>query len=177
MHVTNVGSPCTMPPDAYWRRIYDEVGLVDTDLTVESFVDGRDLRAYFNSHAVAVRPSLALFRRRREHVERLAADADFLAGAGASPARRLFLFQAVFAALVAASVDRGRILVLPPTYCYPYNLHADVPPTRRAAALDDLVCCAWEGRRLAPEMVGDIEIREPLRAWLAARADLMASAV
>ena len=169
VHVRNVGSPRDDPLDGYWRRVYDAVGLDDTGLTVESFVDGRRLRAYFNSHVVAVRPGLGLFRRRLEVVERLAADTAFMGGPYAESVRRVFLFQAVFAALVAATVAPGRIRILPADYAYPYNLHAEVAPDRRPAALDDLVCFAYEGRSLDPDAMGDVAVGEPLRGWLAAR--------
>lgn len=169
VHISNVGSARSAPPDAYWRRIYDAVGLSDTDLVVESFVDRRRVRAYFNSHAVAVRPGKALFRGRRELVSRLADDEAFLAGPCGDPPHRLFLFQAAFSALVAAAVDPARVRVLPSSYAYPYNLHADVPAERRAPVLDDLVCFAWEGRSLSPKLIEDVAIREPMRSWLAAR--------
>lgn len=165
VHVSNIGSPPDAPPDACWRRVYDEAGLDDTALTVESFVDGRRLRAYFNSHVQAVRVSLGLYRRRRRCLERLAADGPFLERL--SSAQRLFLFQAAFAALVAATVEPSRIRVLPPDYAYPYNLHTEVPRARRAAVLGDLVCFAWEGRSLRPGEIGDVRLGEPLRTWLA----------
>ncbi len=170
VHVRNVGSPAEAPVDDYWRRIYEDVGVDDVGLTVESFVDGQRLRAYFNSHAQAVRPSLGIFRRRCEHFERLATDRRFLAGACRDEVHRAFLFQALFSALVAALVVPARVRVLPPDYVYPYSLHADVPDQRRAAALDDLACVVVEGRSVRPDGVTDIAIREPLRSWLAARA-------
>jgi hypothetical protein len=58
---------------------------------------------------------------------------------------------------------------LPPDYAYPYNLHAEVRAECRATALEELVCFAWEGRSLRPELVEDVRVGEPLRTWLAAR--------
>lgn len=168
VHLANVGSPVGEALDGYWRRVYAAAGLDETALTVESFVDERRLRAYYNSHVQAVRPSLGLFRRRLDLVERLAADRAFTSGLSA--AQQLFLFQAAFAALVARAVDGARIRLLPPAYGYPYNLHAQVPPHRQAAALDDLVCLAWEERSLRPERIRDVRVGERLRSWLAAEA-------
>lgn len=168
VHVSNVGSPAGAPLDAYWRGIYAAAGLDDTTLTVESFVDARLLRAYYNSHVQAVRPSLGLFRRRMELVERLCDDRSFVGGL--TPAQRLFLFQAAFAALVARVAQAATIRTLPADYAYPYNLHGQVPPARRAQTLDELVCLAWEGRSLRPELIDDVGVGEPLRSWLAAEA-------
>jgi hypothetical protein len=47
-----------------------------------------------------------------------------------------------------------------------YNLQAEIPAARRARALNDLVCIAYEDRPLDPEVVDDIAIHEPLRSWL-----------
>jgi hypothetical protein len=170
VHLRNVGSPCAAPVDDYWRRVYAAAGASDVGLTVESFADGQRLRGYFNSHAQVVRPSLRVFRRRCEVLEQLAADASFLTDACRDEAHRVFLFQAVFAAVVGAVVDPVRVRILPPSYNYPYNLQELVPRERRATALDELVCFAYEGRSLRPERVTDVAIREPLRSWLAARA-------
>jgi hypothetical protein len=67
-------------------------------------------------------------------------------------------------------LDPDRIRILPAEYSYPYNLHGQVPEGRRAGALNDLVCFAYEDRSLDPDIVSDIQIREPLRSWLSARA-------
>lgn len=71
--------------------------------------------------------------------------------------------------VVEADPERARIRELPPGYGYPYNLHGSVPADRRAAALSDTVCAIYEDWSIDPCQVDDIEIREPLRSWLAAR--------
>ena len=53
-----------------------------------------------------------------------------------------------------------------------YNLHVLAPEERRAAARHDLVFLSFEGRSVNPNAVADIEIREPLRSWLGARAEV-----
>ena len=56
VHIRNVGLLTTDPLDAFWQTIYATVGVNDIASTVESFVDGQRLRAYFNSHAFAINP-------------------------------------------------------------------------------------------------------------------------
>lgn len=169
VHVRNVGLPPSEPPDAFWRGIYAMVGVEDVPFTVESFIDRQRLRAYFNSHGLAVRPELGLFGRWYERFQRLVGDDQFQSAACPDERHQIFLFQALFSALVATSLDPERIRILPPTYNYPYNLHGEAPADRRAAALNDLVCFTFEGRAVHPNAVTDIAIREPLRAWLGSR--------
>jgi hypothetical protein len=113
-----------------------------------------------------------LFGRWYELFQRLVGDEQFQAAACRDDLHQIFLFQALWSALVASSVDPQRIRILPPTYNYPYNLHDRAPADRRAAALDDLVCFTFEGRTVHPDAETDVEIREPLRSWLLAKAPM-----
>ncbi len=169
VHLRNVGLPPFEPLDAFWKGICVELGIDDVHSTVYSFIDHQPLRAYFNSHGLSVRPECGLFRRWYGHFERLVSDRQFQAAACQDEKHQIFLFQALFSALVASSLDAQRIRLLPPTYNYPYNLHGRVPEEQRAAALNDLVCFTFEGRDLHPGAATDVEVREPLRAWLEAR--------
>jgi len=169
VHLRNVGLPPSEPLDLFWSGIYAAIGVEDVHSTVVSFVDRQRLRAYFNSHGLAVRPALGLFQRWYELFERLVCDDTFQAAACSDERHRIFLFQALFSALVASSLDAQRIRILPATYNYPYNLHDQVPEDRRVTALNDLVCFTFEGRAVHPKAVTDVEIREPLQSWLEAR--------
>lgn len=169
VHVRNVGSPPTEPPDAFWGGIYAALGVADVSLTVTSFIDRQELRAYFNSHAMAIRPALGLFGRWHELFEGLVADRSFQAAACGDELHRIFLFQALFSALVATALPPQRIRILPESYNYPYHLHDRTTAEQRAAALNDLVLVCNEDRLPHPDRVTDIEIREPLRSWLAQR--------
>ncbi len=169
VHIRNVGLPPGQPLDAFWSGIYRVVGVEDVALTVTSFIGRQELRAYFNSHSLAVRPSLGLCARWLELFARLVADEDFQAAACGDDLHRIFLFQALFSTLVAATLDPARIRILPESYNYPYNLHQRVDAAQRAAALNDLVTLCNEDQLPHPDQISDIEIREPLRSWLAQR--------
>lgn len=169
VHLRNVGLPPEAPLDAFWRGIYAAVGLADAPFTVRTFLDDQPLRAYFNSHGFSINPRLGLLRKWENLFTALLADADFQASACADDLHRIFLFQALWSALLTAELPRERLRLLPPDYNYPYNLHGRVASERRAVALNELTSLTYEGRSLAPELVQDVEIREPLRSWLAAR--------
>jgi hypothetical protein len=169
VHIQNVGLAATDTIDPFWAAVYRALGVDDVGLTVESFVDRKQLRAYFNSHILSVNPSVGLCREWFDLFAALATDEVFQAGAGRDQLHQIFLHQAVLSTLLATRVDPDRLRILPPDYSYPYNLQDRVPADRRATALNDLVCIACEDRPLHPSHVHDIAIRPPLRAWLAAR--------
>ena len=168
VHIRNVGLLATAPLDEFWQKIYATVGVNDIASTVESLADGQRLRAYFNSHGFAINPKKGLLHRWSPLFEKLVCDQEFQARACADERHQIFLFQAILSALLATSLDPKRICILPPTYNYPYNLQSSLPLERRAQSLNDLVCFTYEERSIDPSEMKDIQIGEPLRAWLVA---------
>jgi hypothetical protein len=171
VHHKNIGLHVDEPLDPFWRGVYQAVGVPDVPVTVRSFVDGERLRAYYNSHVLSVRPARGIFRRWLQLFEELVGDQAFQEAACQDAGHQVFLHQAVLSTLLADSLLSESVRTLPPEYSYPYNLHAEVPAGRRAHALNDLVCIAYEDRPLHPYQVDDIEIREPLRSWLLVRME------
>ena len=161
-----MGSHADAPPDGFWQGVYDEVGSGGVDLTVESFIDSVALRAYFNSAAFTVNPSLGLMREWRDRFAALAQDEAYQSEHCADDLHQIFLHQAVLCAVLPARLDASRIRILPPEYGYPYNLHGDVPPDRRVVTINELVLPIYEERSVDPSVVDDIGIDEPLRTWL-----------
>lgn len=168
VHIRNVGLGVDEPLDDFWRGVYQSVGVSEVQTTVESFVDAQRIRAYLNSHMLALNPARGIFRRWFNVFEALVCDQDFQKAACQETRHRIFLHQAVLSALVVTMLAAERIRILPPDYSYPYNLHGSVPPGRRAGALNDLVCITYEDRPLDPDLVDDIEIDEALSSWLSA---------
>lgn len=169
VHHRNVGLPSGAPLDAFWSGVYKAVGVDDVTMTVETFVEGERLRAYVNSHALALNPALGLCRQWLNLFAQLANDDDYQSRACQDVPHRIFLHQAVLSALLATKLPLEKIRILPHTYSYPYNLHAEVPAGRRAAALNDLVSIAYEDLSLHPDDLQGLIVREPLRHWLAGR--------
>jgi len=166
VHIQNVGLLTVDPLDAYWKKVYQSVGVEDIDTRVVSFVDERLLRAYFNTHAFATNPVKGLLRRWLACFEELVCNQEFQNGACQGKLHQIFLHQAVLSALIASSFDPERVRILPSEYNYPYNLHSSLSPERRARVLNDLVSFTYEDRLLNPDSMDDIEIYEPLKSWL-----------
>ena len=168
VHGSNIGLPVGRSLNDFWKTIYEAVGISDSSLSVESYVDRKHLRAYFNSHIFSWNPNIGLAQRWLEIFEEIVCNRGFQKTACGDILHQVFLHQAVLSALVESMFPPGRLRILPPDYSYPYNMQASVPPDHRAVTLNDLVCIAYEDRSLHPSTVDDIEILEPLRGWLAA---------
>ncbi|MBL7164395.1 MAG: hypothetical protein ISS57_17550 [Anaerolineales bacterium] len=169
VHKQNVGLLVEDELNDFWKRVYEEVEVADVQAAVDSFVGGRRIRAYYNSHAFAVNPGKGLLKRWFDCFEKLMLDDEFQRMLDND--QHIFLHQAVLSALLATQLNPDRVRILPPEYSYPYNLHGDVPVEWRAEWLNDLVSIAYENRSLNPSMVTDINIDEPLRSWLSSGFD------
>jgi hypothetical protein len=166
VHIQNVGLPPNKPLNAFWRRIYDVVGIEDINSTITSFVDGKLLRTYFNSHAFAINPELRMMQRWYSLFQLLIEDISFQSTASADESHQIFLFQAILSTLVASSIEPGRLRILPATYNYPYNLQDRIPASRRLKTLNETVCFTYEDRSIHPEAINGIDVHQPLRGWL-----------
>ena len=169
VHIQNVGLIASDPVDEFWKKVYEVVGVRDIRTTVESFIDVKRIRAYYNSAAFAFDPSFGLCSRWFEFFETLVCDQEFQETACQDERHQIFLHQAILSPVIVTMFDPENIRILPPEYVYPYNLHYDVPLDRRAKVLNDLVCIYYDGRSLRLDEIRDIEVLEPLRSWLAAR--------
>lgn len=170
VHIRNVGSLASQEPDGYWKGIFARVGVEDIASTVTSFVDGQQIRSYFNTHSFAVNPDKGLMARWLELFGELVADKEFQEAYCADDVHRIFLFQALLSTLVAAKIEPDRLRILPPDYNYPYNLHHKVPEMKKARTLNELTTFTYEGRSIDPDKLDDIGIEEPLRTWLVERS-------
>ncbi len=167
VHIQNVGSLRNEKPDAYWQGVYRSLGVQDVELSVESFIDSRPLRAYFNTHAFAVNPQQRILRQWLVEFEKLVLDKKFQAETCQEETHQVFLHQAVLSTLLAIRIDAERIHILPPAYNYPYNLQQRVPEVRRAKRLNDLVTAViHEDGFVDLNKVSDIQVDEPLKTWL-----------
>jgi hypothetical protein len=164
VHHRNIGSLAGEPMDAFWEGVYGAVGLGGAPFTIESFADRCEIRPYFNTHCFSLDPVKGLCGAWAARFEEMVADRAFQEGPCQDPLHRIFLHQAVLSTLVTKEFERGEIRLLPPEYSYPLHMHDEVPPERRARALNDLVCAAYEDAI----MIDGIATEEPLRSWLEA---------
>jgi hypothetical protein len=166
VHIRNIGSRRVDPVDKYWQRIYRACGIEEVMVDVESFVDEQKIRAYYNTHALSIKPGLGLMKLWLEIYASLVTDRGFQADCCQDEKHRIFLFQAVLSALVSRSVDPDQVRLLPPEYNYPYNLQSSIPANKRAVSLDALVSLTYEGRPMDPAGIIDIEVPELYRTFL-----------
>jgi hypothetical protein len=118
--------------EGYWRRVYEICGITGEPF-VNAAIDGRRIRAYFNSGLVAVRREAGLFARWRDDFLRL-----MQAGHTSGPPGLAGMDEVALAATLGRAFDRGRVLDL--RYNYPLQRveRRLLPPPWGEARLEDL---------------------------------------
>ena len=166
VHIQNIGLAREDDINPFWEKIYQAVGVRDISFTLETFVEEKVLRAYFNTHAFAVNPARGLMQKWYQCFEELVNDHVFQADCCSDQTHQVFLHQAVLSTVLAKYLALDDIRILPPDYNYPYNLQSQIPEKKRARALNDLISVVTEDRLLKPGEEADIDIHEPLNSWL-----------
>lgn len=166
-HIKNVGSPANEAMDDYWKGICDLIKPPESPFTVETYVDLKRIRPYFNTHNFSIDPSVGVFGKWLECFCELVADNAFQRTACKDETHRIFLHQAILSTLLMKMMDIRRFRFLPPEYNYPMNFHKEMPEDRKPRFLNELVSPVFEEKLAKIEDIArNIQIREPLLSWL-----------
>jgi len=168
VHIQNIGSPAGEAPDPFWQALYDRFAVGPPGVAVESYVDRRILRPYFNTHLFAIDPALGLLQEWLAQFRALIADDGFMSRHAADEPHRIFLHQALFSVLLPERIAWEQIRILPPDYSYPLHLQHEISAGGRAAELAALTCPVYEAPFELPATLNGLPVAEPLSGWLAA---------
>jgi hypothetical protein len=114
------GSLAAEPPDPFWSRIYETLGLDPESLfSMVTPADRQTIRAYFNAGLLVVRPELGILRKWGESFTRLIRDSALVDMCHQDVDKRIFLHQTALVGAVLNTVERGALLELSDAYNYP----------------------------------------------------------
>ncbi|MFC1898519.1 hypothetical protein ACFLYJ_02995 [Candidatus Cloacimonadota bacterium] len=169
VHHRNVGISINEKLDDFWQEIYDFIGLKDSDLSVETFVESEKIKPYFNSHLFSLNPQKGILQKWLKLFCQIHAKKISQKPALADDLHQIFLHQALLSTLLAKHLDWDRIRILTADYSYPLHMHHQVPPEKQSQTLNELVCPVYEEIFNYPETLNDLKAEEPLKSWLKER--------
>lgn len=163
VHMQNVGSIADAPATDFWKKIY-QVTELDTNKiwTVESYVDSKKIRGYFNSGCMAFNPSKGILRKWKNDYKKLLSDSANYAFLNSNRDFSFFCHQAVLSAVVMAKAGKDKVHAFPPSYGYPLQLQDFPEFINKKHSISDLViviCGDYKN-------LGKIEITEPYKKWI-----------
>lgn len=169
VHLNNtIGQAPDAAPDRFWGALYEKAGVDVAALpTIETFVDGVTVRAYYNCIIFSVHPGDGLMRDWLALFRTMLEDGEYQREACADARHRIFLHQAALTAVVSARLDPDTIRILPPDYTYPIGLLDRLPETKKIVRLNDVTTAVLEYLWEKPAWMNTIAIDEPLKSWLA----------
>jgi hypothetical protein len=146
-----IGSSFDQPPDEYWSRVYQLLGVKAESLfSMVTPVDRKAIRPYFNAGLLVVRPERGVLRKWLEAFEAVSSDKALMDMCRQDQRRMIFLHQAALAGAVLVGLRREEMSELPEVYNYPLNLHDQIPADRRLTTLDGLATLRYdEGEKVA----------------------------
>lgn len=166
--VNNIGLAADAEPDAYWSGILAVTGLKVEQLpVVETIIDEKTIRAYYNCEIFSVNPRLGIMQEWARTLTPLLHDTTYQQTACKTFFSRLFLHQAVLSAVTIARTPKERIRSFPLTCAYPLHQYAKMPPGKTIAKLNALSCAVLEDLWLLdPNWMAASRCDEPLTSWL-----------
>ncbi len=135
-----IGSSFSEPPDEFWLRVYDKLGVAAASIfPVKTPVDREMIRAYFNAGMLILRPEMGVLRRWPICFATLYADSVFVKWCEQDKLKAVFLHQVALAGAVLSTLRREDTIELSETYNYSIYLRDRYLPEKRPASLDDVV--------------------------------------
>ncbi len=145
VHLKLLGSGYNLAVDEYWGLVYRACRVQEERIfNVQTVVDEQDVRAYFNSGLLVVRPERGLLRAWKAEFDRLSHLPEFEAFYQQDELYRIFMHQAVLAGCILSSLKQEEIEIYPAEVNYPLHLQARLSLERRPRDLSQLITCRYE---------------------------------
>jgi hypothetical protein len=163
VHIKNIGIGCTEPVTEYWKKIFVHTG-VDTNALwpVESYVDSKMLKPYFNSGCMAFRPEKGILSEWKLCYERMLSDSALYTYFQQDQNGAIFFHQAVLSAVIVSKAGKERINMLPPSYGYPLSQQYRDDFIRKMSSITDMKIVLCEQYRNLLQLTMD----EPYSSWV-----------
>jgi hypothetical protein len=135
-----IGSRYSEPPDEFWTRVYDKLGVVSSSIfPVQTPVDRETIRAYFNAGLLVLRPEMGVLRKWPECFALLYTDTVFIDWCEQDQRKAIFLHQVALIGDILSTLRKADMIELPESYNYSLYLQDKYPASPRPKSLDDVV--------------------------------------
>jgi len=164
-----IGSAWESGADAFWQHIYSDCNVPETRIfPVETPVDGRQIRAYFNAGLLCVRPERGLFSAWRDAIARLVFLPHYEQFYSTDPIYSLFIHQAILAGVLLTALEPHEFQCLPKGFNYPLHLHHKIPAHKRLGVLNHAITCRYDELALLKgfDWSQMPQVQEPLLGWM-----------
>ncbi len=166
------GSLFGKPPDAFWSRIYDVLGVGDEKLfPMVTPADRQKVRAYFNAGLLVVRPEKGVLRKWGQDFTRLVEDTVLVNMCRENVDKRIFLHQTALVGAVLNTLARDELVELPASYNYPLFFEQMFEASSEFGTIDGITTLRYDVYFRNPDPRWSEKLKGPAEkiAWLKAR--------
>jgi hypothetical protein len=165
-----IGSLHGQPPDPFWTRVYDLLGVRESAaFPVETPVDRKTLRAYFNCGLLVVRTNRGILGEWRDCFVVLSGDDSMGRMCDGDELIRVFLHQVALAGAILRKVKREDVHLYGRGINYSVFLQGLYPDEARFDSLDGLVTLRYDVAFRNPGIVAGLSGPAGLVSWIGER--------
>lgn len=151
------GSLYSEPPDAFWSRIYEVLGIPDSALfPMTTPADQQTIRAYFNAGLLVVRPERGILRGWARAFQQLYSDSVLVEMCKTDRTKAIFLHQTALVGAVLNTLKRSEMVELSASYNYPIFFEQQWDATRTFGSIAEVITLRY-----------DVYFRNPDPQWAA----------
>lgn len=170
VHHTNVGSPYEKPLDTFWSLVYKYCEVPeDRVFPMQTHVDAKMIRPYFNAGMLVIRPDKRLCTTWRDTFFTIYHKPDMQALYEKDERYTIFAHQAILSGIILQMFSPQELLELPNDYNYPIHLYEEDVTGHRPSRIEDLVTIRHEGFYTDPDWMTKMPAGDTLKTWLKER--------
>jgi hypothetical protein len=167
-----IGPAYDKPLDPFWESIYTDCGVQQEALfPMTTSTDQIKMFPYINAGMLVVRPEKETLRLWRDTFLKIYLETRYQDFYQTDRLYKIFIHQAVLAGCILVNLHRGEILELSHLVNYPLHMHTQYPIDRKPQSLNELVSFRYERFFTNPNWQDAIQVKEPLKGWLAERVN------
>lgn len=167
VHHTNVGSPYDMPLDTFWSLVYYYCKVPeDRVFPMQTHVDAKTIRPYFNAGMLVIRPDKHLCRAWRDTFFNVYHKPDLEELYNKDERYTIFAHQAILSGIILQLFSQQEMRELPDNYNYPIHLYEEDISGHRPSRIEELITARHEGFYSDPAWMTKMPAGDTLKTWL-----------
>lgn len=163
----NIGCEYDQPPTPFWQTIYDHLQVPTENIfPIFTAADQIKIRPYINAGMLVVRPEAGLLQQWGQSFQNLYLHQDFLPFYETHFLNKIFVHQAVLAALLTKVLPQSAWHELPGRINYPLHMHHHFSADRQPKDINDLITCRYDTFFETDAWKETIGMQAPFGPWL-----------
>lgn len=167
VHHTLIGSIYDEPIDTFWKIVYSKCNVPEENIfPMQTHVDGKVLRPYFNSGCLVVRPEEGILQKWWEKFKEIYREPELTGFYKKDSMYTVFIHQTILIGVILSNIKKQYLQEFSFDYNYPLNLYNESSEKYKPKDLHKLISARTCSHLQKPEWIENLPIRDPLKTWI-----------